>query len=175
MKTSPSLDAVHGVGAVVRDVRKKKRLTQAELAIKAHVSRTFVGELEKGHPGAELSKVIDVFSALGLSHIFGASIETPKPPKKPGPQARFRSKSRSGKRLAVSSGTMRQTAVPLTAALTQETLAKADDRLRFADAGLALAGHKVTDPVLRDIVKRSATQSLTPEEAIAAARRHVQG
>ncbi|MEH0111417.1 hypothetical protein V6N00_17055 [Tersicoccus sp. MR15.9] len=51
----------------------------------------------------------------------------------------------------------------------------ADDRLAFADAALALAGHEVTDPALRAIVERAARHELTGDEARAAIRRHVQG
>jgi len=51
----------------------------------------------------------------------------------------------------------------------------AGDRLAFADAALALAGHEVTDPSLRTIVERAARHELTGDEARAAIRRHVQG
>lgn len=53
--------------------------------------------------------------------------------------------------------------------------AKVDERLAFADAALALAGHEITDPTLRDIVERAARRELTGDEARAAIRRHVQG
>ena len=51
----------------------------------------------------------------------------------------------------------------------------AEDRLAFADAALALAGHEVIDPALRTIVERAAGHELTGDEARAAIRRHVQG
>lgn len=53
--------------------------------------------------------------------------------------------------------------------------AAADERLAFADAALALAGHEVTDPALRAIVEQAARHELTGDEARAAIRRHVQG
>lgn len=52
---------------------------------------------------------------------------------------------------------------------------RAKDRLAFSDAALALAGHEVSDPVLRSITERAAGGDLSAEEAIAAARRRFQG
>ena len=49
------------------------------------------------------------------------------------------------------------------------------DRVAFADAALAGAGHEVADPVLRAIVELAARDELTGDEAVAAIRRHVQG
>ncbi len=55
------------------------------------------------------------------------------------------------------------------------TDAEVERRLAFADAALAVAGHEVTDPVLRDILERAARHEITGDEAIVATRRHVQG
>lgn len=55
------------------------------------------------------------------------------------------------------------------------TQADVDERLAFADAALALAGHEVTDPTLRALMERVASNELTADEAVAAMRRHVQG
>jgi len=60
-------------------------------------------------------------------------------------------------------------------ATARTTQADVDDRLAFADAALALAGHEVTDPTLRGIVEAAARHELTGDEARAAIRRHVQG
>lgn len=60
-------------------------------------------------------------------------------------------------------------------ATARTTQADVDDRLAFADAALALAGHEVTDPALRGIVEAAARHELTGDEARAAIRRHVQG
>ncbi len=51
----------------------------------------------------------------------------------------------------------------------------AEDRLAFADAALAVAGHEVTDPVLRAILERAARGDLTGDEARDEIRSHVQG
>ncbi|PDQ36441.1 MAG: hypothetical protein B5766_00710 [Candidatus Lumbricidophila eiseniae] len=58
---------------------------------------------------------------------------------------------------------------------TRPTPAEVDERLAFADAALAVAGHEVTDPTLRGIVERAARHELTGDEARVAIRRHVQG
>ncbi len=60
-------------------------------------------------------------------------------------------------------------------AAVRPTLTDVEDRLTFADAALALAGHEVTDPELREILKSAARHELTVKEAIAEMRRHVQG
>lgn len=54
-------------------------------------------------------------------------------------------------------------------------LTDADERAAFADAALALAGHRVSDPELRTILDRAARHELTADEAIVAIRTHVQG
>ncbi|WP_295125071.1 hypothetical protein [uncultured Leifsonia sp.] len=60
-------------------------------------------------------------------------------------------------------------------ATARPTQADVDERLAFADAALALAGHEVTDPELRAILERQARHELTGDEAREAIRRHVQG
>lgn len=59
-------DPIALLGARTRAVRRERGLTQAQLAVAAQVSRSFVNELENGHARAELGKVIDVLQALGL-------------------------------------------------------------------------------------------------------------
>ena len=60
-------------------------------------------------------------------------------------------------------------------ATARTTQADVDERMAFADAALAVAGHEVTDPELRVILERQARHELTGDEARAAVRRHVQG
>jgi transcriptional regulator with XRE-family HTH domain len=67
METISAISSVEDLGGIVRTTRKRQRMTQAELAARSHVSRQFLVELEAGHPRAELSKVIDVLSGLGLT------------------------------------------------------------------------------------------------------------
>ncbi|MDO4043849.1 antitoxin VbhA family protein [Clavibacter michiganensis] len=65
-------------------------------------------------------------------------------------------------------------ASPASAAASAED-ARAADRLAFADAALALAGHEVSDPALRAILERAARHEITGDEAVAEIRRHIQG
>jgi hypothetical protein len=51
----------------------------------------------------------------------------------------------------------------------------AADRVSFADAALAAAGHEVVDPALRSLVAQAARHEISGDQAIAAIRRHVQG
>lgn len=53
------------LGAVVREARSAAQLTQADLARRAGVSREWLIGLERGtRPRAELTKILDVLSAL---------------------------------------------------------------------------------------------------------------
>lgn len=55
------------VGLAVREARLKRRWTQAQLAERAGVGRDWLVRLEQGHPRLELAKVLDTFTALGLT------------------------------------------------------------------------------------------------------------
>jgi hypothetical protein len=52
----------------------------------------------------------------------------------------------------------------------QATIApvEVEQRLAFADAALALAGHEVTDPELRELRRRAIRGEMTTDAAIAA-------
>lgn len=50
-----------------------------------------------------------------------------------------------------------------------------EEKLAFAKAALALAGHEVTDLALYNILEQQACGNLTGEQARAAIRKHVQG
>lgn len=57
---------VREAAAVVRELRDERRLTQAELARRAGVSRSFVADVEAGKATVEASKFLDIFQALGF-------------------------------------------------------------------------------------------------------------
>jgi HTH-type transcriptional regulator/antitoxin HipB len=61
------LRTTQDVATAVRQARKERGLTQAQLAQRAGVGRDWLVRLEKGHPRLELAKVLDTFTALGLS------------------------------------------------------------------------------------------------------------
>ncbi|AYY14956.1 transcriptional regulator [Actinobacteria bacterium YIM 96077] len=54
------------LGAVVREARRQKGLTQAELAAAVGVSREWVVRLEKGYPRLEAQLVLDALAAVGV-------------------------------------------------------------------------------------------------------------
>jgi len=61
-------------GKLIRAVRKKARLTQAELAAAAGIGERFVRELEKGKPSCQLEK------ALLIAQMLGIKLEASLPP-----------------------------------------------------------------------------------------------
>lgn len=61
------LRTTQDVATAVRQARKQRGLTQAQLAQRAGVGRDWLVRLEKGNPRLELSKVLDTFAALGLA------------------------------------------------------------------------------------------------------------
>jgi y4mF family transcriptional regulator len=55
------------MGNLVHDRRKAVGLTQAELAELADVSRPWLQQVERGHGGASLAKLLDLLSALNYT------------------------------------------------------------------------------------------------------------
>lgn len=55
------------LGAAIRDARKSRALSQAALADRAGVSRSWLARLETGHRGAELAPVFRLLEALELT------------------------------------------------------------------------------------------------------------
>ena len=45
-------------GKLIREIRKKAKLTQAELAAASGIGERFVRELEKGKPSCQLEKAL---------------------------------------------------------------------------------------------------------------------
>jgi y4mF family transcriptional regulator len=159
VKTIQQTDTVARLGSAVREARKELKLTQEQLAHKAHVSRAFVGELEKGHSRAELGKVLDVLDVLGISTRAITSLVRGKKKK-----ARTIRSGKSARITGLRSYPPAELASP-----------NVRNGLLFADAALALAGHEITDPTLRGVVEGAARHQLTTDEALAAIRLHVQG
>ncbi len=72
------LTTVRDLGAAVRAARRAAGLSQAALAARADVSRQWLSRLETGsNPGAELRKVLDVLTVLGLA----VSLTPSQPPR----------------------------------------------------------------------------------------------
>ena len=60
------------IGVAIRKARKAHGLTQAALAGLAGTGVRFISELERGKPGVELCKVLDVLAVLGLRLVIAA-------------------------------------------------------------------------------------------------------
>ena len=90
-----------------------------------------------------------------------------------------RSTDRPGRSDAVAArsdaATSRSDAVGAENAETQPRNRTPEEKLAFAKAALALAGHEVTDLALCNILEQQACGNLTGEQARAAIRKHVQG
>ena len=54
------------LGVVIRERRHERNLTQQQLATEAQVGRTWLVEVENGHPRAELDKVLRLLAVLDL-------------------------------------------------------------------------------------------------------------
>jgi HTH-type transcriptional regulator/antitoxin HipB len=61
------VQSIRDLGAAVRGRRIDLGLTQADLAMRAGVSRKWVYEFEAGKPTAELQLILRVMDALGLA------------------------------------------------------------------------------------------------------------
>lgn len=67
--------SISDLAALVRDVRKRRGWTQAELAERAGVSREWIIGLEKAKPSVEAVLVFRTLRALNLSLTIGAEIQ----------------------------------------------------------------------------------------------------
>ena len=55
------------LGMELRRLRHAAGLSQADLAQRAEVSRRWLSQAERGHPGGEIANLMKVVRALGLS------------------------------------------------------------------------------------------------------------
>ena len=54
------------IGNAIKDIRKKKQLTQGDLADMTGTSIKFVSDVERGKKTVQMDKVFDLIIALGL-------------------------------------------------------------------------------------------------------------
>jgi transcriptional regulator with XRE-family HTH domain len=62
----PNSDALHDLGSLLHDARKKAGLTQEQVAERAGISRPSYREIENGGAAARATTLINVARALGL-------------------------------------------------------------------------------------------------------------
>ncbi|HIJ63062.1 MAG TPA: helix-turn-helix transcriptional regulator [Rhodospirillaceae bacterium] len=53
-------------GALIRDARRKAKLSQADLARMINATQGWISEIENGKPTAEIGMVLTAITALGL-------------------------------------------------------------------------------------------------------------
>jgi HTH-type transcriptional regulator/antitoxin HipB len=61
-----AINSIKDLSALVRGRRRALGLSQAELAVRANVSRQWISAFELGRPGAELRLILRLLEALGL-------------------------------------------------------------------------------------------------------------
>ena len=54
------------IGRAIRDIRKKKQMTQSALADVTGTSTKFISDVERGKNTVQIDKVFDLILALGL-------------------------------------------------------------------------------------------------------------
>lgn len=59
------------LGRLIRQERRRRRMSQTQLCVAASVSRTWLSEFEAGKPTVELGRAFKVISALGLALTVG--------------------------------------------------------------------------------------------------------
>ena len=55
------------LGRRIHDLRRKRKMTQAQLAEKANLSTNFVGQIERGEAQATLESLFAIAKALGVN------------------------------------------------------------------------------------------------------------
>lgn len=55
------------LGGLIRDARQAQAITQADLARRAGVARSWLARVEAGHRGAELEPLLRLLDALGMT------------------------------------------------------------------------------------------------------------
>ena len=71
----PVLRALRKLGADMRDARRRRRIPTTILAERALISRTTLGKVEKGDPGASVGAFATVLFVLGLVDRLGYLVD----------------------------------------------------------------------------------------------------
>lgn len=76
MADAYQLSDARRLGAVVRELRRGRAWTQADLAARAGVSRGYLIRLEQGHATAELGTILRVLDALDARLMVAETVES---------------------------------------------------------------------------------------------------
>ena len=74
MKNNIENSAVCTLGLAIESERKRRRLTQSELADISNTSINFISQIERGKRTAQIGKVLDVLQALGMQLFIGRGV-----------------------------------------------------------------------------------------------------
>ena len=74
MKNNTQKSAVCILGLAIEAERKRRKLTQSQLADLSDTSINFISQVERGKRTAQIGKVIDVLQVLGLQLIIGRGV-----------------------------------------------------------------------------------------------------
>ncbi len=86
--TEPSPSPERAFGAVLRELRRARGLSQERLALEAGYDRSYVGELERGEKSPSLRTIFRLARAIGVSpSALLAAVEARLPPPAGGPGA----------------------------------------------------------------------------------------
>lgn len=66
MKINMQRSSVSILGEVIEAERKRRKLTQSQLADLSNTSINFISQIERGKKTAQIGKVIDVLQILGI-------------------------------------------------------------------------------------------------------------
>jgi HTH-type transcriptional regulator / antitoxin HipB len=64
------------LGAIIKDKRKSKKLTQAQLAGKAMITSIALSHIESGRDGTRLHSILKILSALDMELMTGDKSKT---------------------------------------------------------------------------------------------------
>ncbi|MGE4267340.1 MAG: helix-turn-helix domain-containing protein [Deferribacterales bacterium] len=60
-------DLLLKMGLKIRELRKKRGLSQEKLAVKANISSKYIGEIERGEVNISVAVLLEIADALGVS------------------------------------------------------------------------------------------------------------
>lgn len=67
MKTKGRIESAEVFGKIIKDCRKRQKITQSQLAAVSATGVRFISDLENGKPSIQLDKALKAASMLGLS------------------------------------------------------------------------------------------------------------
>ena len=70
--TKATLEAARLLGQLIKLSRKKRRMSESELAVRAHIARSTLQKIEKGDPTINIGLVFEAANVVGVA-LFNAN------------------------------------------------------------------------------------------------------